>query len=189
MTKKLTAKIQCQLCGSYLHRITQSHLSSQHPGVTLESYRRAHLVTTPQQQKKAAVIQQGEHIAQVVMEHIRTDPALMEDISRRVGASLFSGEMRGKFIGAVLMVLQQRLSTYDDMMGNLKAINKELFTENRIARGGPDGEPTDTPTLIQMGKLAMSSTESAEEALIRMMKIAVDEHNCSAFVATGPATA
>lgn len=175
--KQLTASnnVQCGICGRRFKRITQKHLDSIHPGFTLEEYRRIYKATTPAETSRNLALQRGNELAQSVVEKIKSDPTLMEDISRRVGNALFSEEMRGKFIGGVLMVLQSRLSSYSKLENQRQQVNDTLFTEDRIKAGGPDGAPTDTPTLIAMGKLAKDNVADAEDALLRMVKLAIDD--------------
>jgi len=168
-------KIQCQLCGRELARITQSHLDSAHPGINLETYRRTYGPTTPAELEERAVLADGERLANAVVQRIMDSPALMNDITERVGSSLFSGEMRGKFVGTVLMLLQRRISTFGKMTERLDKVNDELFTQERIEAGGPFGAPTDTATLIQLGRLARDNVSDAEDALLRMVKLAVDD--------------
>lgn len=167
--------VQCGICGRRFKRITQKHLDSVHPGFTLAEYRRVYKATTPDEMSRSLALQRGNELAQAVVDKIKNDPTLMDDVSRRVGNSLFSEEMRGKFIGGVLMVLQSRLATYSKLEDSRQQINDTLFTEERIKSGGPDGAPTDTPTLIAMGKLAKDGVADAEDALLRMVKLAIDD--------------
>lgn len=175
--KKITAKktVQCGLCGRRFKRITQKHLDSMHPGYTLEDYRRIYKATTPEEADRNIALQRGNELAYAVVEKIKTDPSLMDDISRRVGKALFSEEMRGKFIGGVLMLLQNRIGSYSTLENQRRKVTDELFTDERVKQGGKDGAPTDTATLIQMGRLARDNVADAEESLLRMVKLAIDD--------------
>jgi hypothetical protein len=177
MTKQITGNklVPCGLCGRRFKRITQKHLDSMHPGFTLEEYRRIYKATTPQGQERALALQQGNQLAQAVMEQIQADPVLMEDITKRVGENLFSDEIRGKFIGGVLAILQSRIAAYAKLDNQHSRVTDELFSDERILQGGPDGAPTDTATLIAMGRLARDNVADAEDALLRMVKLAIDD--------------
>lgn len=173
--RTLPRTVQCQLCGRKFNRITQSHLDSAHPGVDLETYRKTYGPTTQAEMEEKLALTDGERIANVVIEQIKDDPALMKDIASRVGSSLFSTELRGKFVGTVLMLLNNRLQSFGKMQRQLEQVNEELFTPERIEAGGPFGAPTDTATLIQIGRLARDNMADAEDALLRMVKLAVDD--------------
>jgi len=178
MSKK--QKIQCQICGQEFARITQSHLGLCSPGLCLEEYRRIYGPTSANGLSKSAVVKYAGDIAATVVEQIAGDTELMEDIASRVGQHLFSDNTRGKLLGAAMMMLAERSASYKRHIDRLAVIDDEIFQTHRVEAGGPDGAPTDTKTLLLMGKYQSDRINASENALLKLIKTAVEDRRISA---------
>jgi hypothetical protein len=168
-------KIQCQACGRKYKRITQTHLDTCSPGMTLEEYRQVYGATSPGGLSSALVKQYAGPIAEKVVNAITDDKALMQDLASRVGQYLFSEQARGKILGAAMMILLERAGSYTKMMERLNMVDDELFSKARVEAGGPDGEPTDTLTLLQLARYANTKVRDAEDTLTRLVKSSIDD--------------
>lgn len=168
-------KIQCQICGQYYVRITQSHLNLCSPGMVLEEYRQIYKATSPENLSHTALAQSAGEIATVVVDAINNDETLLNDIATRVGHHLFSEHARGKLLGTALMMLAERSSAYQGLLDRMRSIDEELFQQHRIEAGGPDGSPTDTGTLLGMAKYANSKVKDSEDTLLRLLKSAIED--------------
>jgi hypothetical protein len=168
-------KIQCALCGKWFTQITATHLKSQHPGVSMEDYRKIYGPVAPGTLSTALARQHSSEIAALVLQEVKKDPTFIQDISRRVGNTLFSEEFRGKVMGTVLMVLLERAGTYKKLAERLDLVEDELYQPHRIEAGGPFGSPTDTETLVQMAKHSSRRMGEAEDAILRILKQTIDD--------------
>ena len=111
----------------------------------------------------------------MVVEELKNDAGLMNEVATRVGQHLFSENARGKILGVALMLLAEKTASYQQLTKRVSTIDNEVFQRHRLEAGGPNGTPTDTITLLQMAKYANKKVHDAEDTLLRLLKAAIDD--------------
>lgn len=168
--------MQCALCGKWYKRIHANHLR-QH-NYTRDQYDRTFgtLVPAGPASPRQASAPAGLTASPVgVAEALLSSPVFVQRLADEVGELLFTSDLRGRLRMALVQVLGKRLELHAAAVANLERVRAELAQPWRVERGGKDGAPTPTPHLVMVAGEAHQEVTKSEEALLKAIKLAVDE--------------
>ena len=174
--RRVGDKTACLICHREFHKLTATHLRTH--GYTLARY---HRTFTPESVSQAPLpLPQSDsgprrELALKVAQEMVEDDAFVASLADEVGELIFSSSLRGKLRAGLMTALAGRLELHGKAMSNLEQVRQELSQPWRVQSGGKDGEPTPTPHLVAMaGELAME-LKAAEDAFIKVTKLAIEE--------------
>jgi len=181
---------QCLLCGRYYVVLTTTHLRTH--GYTCSQYERTFSpaaasrpcapsqtvgmagVTPPSRAGSLPAKVAAASTAQLA-ENLLGSPSFMQRLTDEVGELLFSTHLRDQLRFALVQTLGKRMELHAAAVANLEAVRAELNQPWRVSRGGKDGGPTPTPHLVMVAGEAHQEVTKTEEALLKAVKLAVDE--------------
>lgn len=193
--RSLKPTVTCQLCGQAFKAIHPNHLLTH--GYTAEQYVRvfAAPLAPPISAHTPHTSGQGHPGGRAAMELARRDvtPRVPADITSTVAqqllgnpdfvaalatdvqATILGGPIRDHLRLALASVLTTRMELHGKAAANLIAVREELSQSWRVDAGGHDGDPTPTLHLVAMAGEAHAEVSKTEEALLRTIKLAIEE--------------
>lgn len=169
-------QVVCQICHKAFPTLTAAHLQAH--GFTLTRYRRAYEAST----RAPGLTPDGTVTSGVDRETISTianrivsDPQVIRDLAGEVQEAIFSSSLRDQLRLSLVHLITERLRLHGDAAAAMQQINQELAQPWRTQQGGPNGSPTPTKDLVQMGTLLNQELKQGEELLLKTVKLAVEE--------------
>jgi hypothetical protein len=114
-------------------------------------------------------------LAQRVAHELVSSPEFTYRMADEVAEAIFSGPFRDRLRTSLVTVLSARLEQHGKAVAALEKVRRELAQPWRLEQGGKDGGPTETGDLVAMGHLAVQDVRTAEELVLKAVKLAIDE--------------
>ena len=182
-------KERCMICKVFFQKVTHTHLKTH--GFTTERYRRVFggLRANPKGSTQIPIGREDdEHrlaLVGSVAENIATDKVWLACIADEVGERMLTGPLRQRLTALLTTMLAQRARVQGEALAILNMSLGELKQEWRMTQGGRDGAPTDTDQLLRVVDRASKIVKESEDAVMRTMKLALDEQRTAAEFADG----
>jgi len=180
---------RCMVCKVYFDRLTQTHLKTH--GFTTQRYRRVYggIRAHPRHSTKIPIGSvDDEHRLELVgsvAENIANDKVWVACIADEVGERMLTGPLRHRLSTLLTTMLAQRARVQGESLAILNGALGKLREEWRYSQGGLDGAPTDTDTLLRIVDRASKLVKDSEDAVMRTVKLALDEQRTAAEFSDG----
>ena len=127
------------------------------------------------QQPPARPLPSPSQQAHAVAGALVQSPEFVATMADEVAEAIFSGPLRDRLKLALVTVLGARMKVHGEAHANLAALRAELSLPWRAQQGGKLGGPTPTEQLLAMASQAHNEVIKSEEAVLKTIKLAVDE--------------
>lgn len=178
-------QVKCELCGRMYRQITTTHLRSH--GYTLDDYKRTFGSPVPPGPPSPPQVHAPQASTAQVADALLADQTFLHRLADDVGDLLFTTELRERLRLGLVQLLGKRLDLHAAAVANLERVRQELGQRWRVERGGKDGAPTPTPHLVMMAGEAHQEVTKSEEALLKAIKLAVEEQRSNKDLAQAQA--
>jgi hypothetical protein len=118
---------------------------------------------------------EGALLARRIAEELVGDPEFLQTLADEVEQTIVTSSLRPRLTSALASILAARLETHGAALSLLERVRGELGQTWRIEQGGDDGGPTPTRDLTGMHFAANAELKTAEDLVLRAVKLAIDE--------------
>jgi len=166
--------VTCQVCKVTMPRLTVEHL--QVHGLTMQRYARLYSGSSPISPGFLPPATAPDPTPLGIAQSLVASPSFVTTLADEVAEAIFSGPLRDRLRLALTSVLGSRLAMHGESVALLARVRRELGAAWRIEQGGENGGPTETRDLVAMAMQASGEVAKGEDALLRTIKLAIDEN-------------
>lgn len=166
--------VTCLVCGGEFRSLTPEHLLTH--SLTVQRYSRVFLAGASPAASAAKMDPAGSTLsARQLATRLASDQGFVVQLADEVAEAIFSGPLRDRLRLGLVSLLSSRMTMHADAVALLSRIRKELSAPWRLEQGGALGAPTETKELVQMAMQMHAEVVKGEDALLRTIKLAIDE--------------